>query len=106
MSSSKSNVAAVLHGAKDLRIVGRFPVCLIQSSDRDRLVQTERTIAAPGPGEAQVAVKATGLCGSDLHYYIQCVFDSSSVAVLKAKPRSCSGRNGEYVLRDPMALGQ
>jgi len=66
-SSVKANIAAVLHGAKDLRI-------------------TERTIQAPQAGQAQIAVKATGLCGSDLHYYIH-------------------GRNGEYVLRDPMALG-
>lgn len=77
MSSSKSNIAAVLHGAKDLRIVSIHPQAFIQREgliviDLD-LAQTERTIAAPGPGEAQVAVKATGLCGSDLHYYIQLV---------------------------------
>lgn len=47
-----------------------FPVLTLIDLD---LLQTERTIAAPGPGEAQVAVKATGLCGSDLHYYIQYV---------------------------------
>jgi threonine dehydrogenase-like Zn-dependent dehydrogenase len=39
--------------------------------EADSACQTERTIAAPGPGEAQIAVKATGLCGSDLHYYVQ-----------------------------------
>ena len=36
-------------------------------------LQTERTIQAPQAGQAQIAVKATGLCGSDLHYYIQSV---------------------------------
>ncbi|MCW4114301.1 L-idonate 5-dehydrogenase [Aurantimonas sp. MSK8Z-1] len=27
------------------------------------------TVRAPGPGEVQVAVKAGGICGSDLHYF-------------------------------------
>lgn len=35
--------------------------------------QTERSIEPPAAGEVQVNVKATGLCGSDLHYYIQYV---------------------------------
>ena len=30
---------------------------------------TERTIEDPGPGEVQVRVNATGVCGSDLHSY-------------------------------------
>ncbi|KAI5475916.1 GroES-like protein [Pseudohyphozyma bogoriensis] len=64
---ASESYAAVLHGAKDLRL-------------------TKRPISAPGPGQAQIAVKATGLCGSDLHYYIH-------------------GKNGDFVLRDPMALG-
>ncbi|KAM0754934.1 GroES-like protein [Meredithblackwellia eburnea MCA 4105] len=65
--ATTTNYAAVLHGAKDLRL-------------------TKREISAPGAGQVQINVKATGLCGSDLHYYIH-------------------GKNGEYVLRDPMALG-
>ncbi|KAM0788435.1 hypothetical protein ACM66B_001570 [Microbotryomycetes sp. NB124-2] len=61
------NYAAVLHGAKDLRL-------------------TERPIEQPAAHEAQVEIKATGLCGSDLHYYLH-------------------GRNGDYVLQSPMCLG-
>lgn len=34
----------------------------------------------------QIAIRATGLCGSDLHYYNH-------------------GRNGDFVVREPMALG-
>lgn len=34
----------------------------------------------------QVRVRATGLCGSDLHYYLH-------------------GRNGDFALQHPMALG-
>ncbi|SGY47270.1 BQ5605_C001g00515 [Microbotryum silenes-dioicae] len=67
MSSVPVNYAAVLHGPKDLRL-------------------TEREVVAPVAGEAQVAVKATGLCGSDMHYYIH-------------------GAVGDFKLRHPMALG-
>ncbi|KAF2834169.1 GroES-like protein [Patellaria atrata CBS 101060] len=59
--------ASVLHGAKDLRI-------------------EERSISDPSPQEVQVAVRATGLCGSDLHYYNHY-------------------RNGDIVVREPMSLG-
>ncbi|KAF8575253.1 GroES-like protein [Ramaria rubella] len=43
-------IAAVLHGANDLRV-------------------EQRTAFPPRAGEAQVAVLSTGICGSDLHYY-------------------------------------
>ncbi|KAI0316373.1 GroES-like protein [Amylostereum chailletii] len=59
--------AAVLHGAKDLRI-------------------EQRSLWPPQPGHAQVAVISTGLCGSDLHYYLH-------------------GRNGDFALQAPMVLG-
>lgn len=62
-----SNKAAVLHAGKDLRI-------------------EQRPVPQPGPEEAVVAVKATGLCGSDLHYYRH-------------------GRNGDFIVQRPMALG-
>ena len=32
---------------------------------------TEHEIEEPGPGEVQVRVKAVGLCGSDLHSYLE-----------------------------------
>ncbi|KAI8972890.1 GroES-like protein [Trametes punicea] len=59
--------AVVLHGAKDLHY-------------------EERTLWPPHQGQAQVAVMATGLCGSDLHYYAH-------------------GRNGDFVVQAPLVLG-
>ncbi|GMF79904.1 unnamed protein product [Aspergillus oryzae] len=56
--------ALVLHGAKDLRM----------------------PVTAPTGSEVQVAIRATGLCGSDLHYYNH-------------------GRNGDFVVREPFCLG-
>ncbi|PWN19103.1 GroES-like protein [Microstroma glucosiphilum] len=66
-STESTNIAAVLHGAKDLRI-------------------EERQRTAPGPGEVQIRIRATGLCGSDAHYFAH-------------------GRNGSFALQAPMALG-
>ncbi|WP_425838023.1 NAD(P)-dependent alcohol dehydrogenase [Streptomyces fractus] len=59
--------AAVLHGPKDLRV-------------------EDRPVPVPGDGEVLVAVRAVGLCGSDLHYYEH-------------------GENGPNVLRQPTVLG-
>ncbi|KAJ0123710.1 hypothetical protein N8I77_010675 [Diaporthe amygdali] len=59
--------ASVLHAAKDLRV-------------------EERTIPTLQPTEVLVAVKSTGLCGSDLHYYNHY-------------------RNGDIQVRQPMTLG-
>jgi L-iditol 2-dehydrogenase len=56
-----------LHGPKDLRT-------------------ESRPIEAPGPGEVQIAIRATTLCGSDLHYYAH-------------------GRNGGIIVREPLCLG-
>ncbi|KAK8074046.1 L-iditol 2-dehydrogenase [Apiospora phragmitis] len=66
MSSSEVR-ASVLHGAKDLRV-------------------ETRTLPAPSATEVQVAVQATGLCGSDLHYFSHY-------------------RNGDIIVREPMTLG-
>ncbi|KAK8070674.1 sorbitol dehydrogenase [Apiospora hydei] len=66
MSSSEVR-ASVLHGAKDLRV-------------------ETRTLPAPSATEVQVAVQATGLCGSDLHYFSHY-------------------RNGDILVREPMTLG-
>ncbi|KAI8329630.1 putative sorbitol dehydrogenase, partial [Chlamydoabsidia padenii] len=46
------NIAAVLYGPRDLRM-------------------EERQVSLPQPHEVQVHVQATGICGSDLHYYTQ-----------------------------------
>jgi len=43
-------------------------------------------VPLPRPHEVQVSIKATGLCGSDLHYYNH-------------------GRNGNFVLQSPLVLG-
>ncbi|KAG8906296.1 hypothetical protein FRB99_007165 [Tulasnella sp. 403] len=64
---SPQHTAAVLHGPKDLRL-------------------QSRSILPPQPGQAQVQIIATGICGSDLHYYTH-------------------GRNGDFVLRSPLVLG-
>ncbi|KAH9916990.1 GroES-like protein [Epithele typhae] len=66
-SALPTHHAAVLRGAKDL-------------------VYEERTLWPPQQGQAQVAVMATGLCGSDLHYYAH-------------------GRNGDFVVQSPLVLG-
>ncbi|ROT41673.1 sorbitol dehydrogenase [Sodiomyces alkalinus F11] len=59
--------ASVLHGVKDLRV-------------------EERPLPTPANGEVQVAVQATGLCGSDLHYFSHF-------------------RNGDILVREPLTLG-
>ncbi|KAK6387163.1 hypothetical protein LTS17_000429 [Exophiala oligosperma] len=67
MSGAASIQALVLHGAKDLRL-------------------ESRPQPSPRAGEVQIAVKATGLCGSDLHYYHH-------------------GRNGNFIIQSPLVLG-
>ncbi|KAK5945718.1 hypothetical protein PMZ80_002926 [Knufia obscura] len=67
MAPSSEIQSLVLHGAKDLRL-------------------ETRPAPQPKAGEVQVTIKATGLCGSDLHYYTH-------------------GRNGNFVLQSPMCLG-
>ncbi|KAF8695233.1 hypothetical protein AX14_001852 [Amanita brunnescens Koide BX004] len=63
----EKTTAAVLRGPKDLAI-------------------EERTLYRPPPGSCQLKVVATGLCGSDLHYYKH-------------------GRNGDFAVRAPLVLG-
>src|SRR5262245_39538098 len=47
---SKNMLAAVLHGAKDLRM-------------------ESRRVPSPGPGEVLIRVRRAGICGSDMHYF-------------------------------------
>ncbi|KAH7117791.1 chaperonin 10-like protein [Dendryphion nanum] len=49
-SKATSIQASVLHGPRDLRL-------------------ETRTISDPAPNELQIAIKATGICGSDCSYY-------------------------------------
>lgn len=58
---------SLLHGPKDLRV-------------------EESTIETPDPTELQIAIRATGLCGSDLHYYQHY-------------------RNGDIQVKEPLSLG-
>lgn len=59
--------ASVLHGAKDLRV-------------------EDREIGPPEADAVQIAIKATGLCGSDVHYYQDF-------------------RNGDIEVQEPLTLG-
>ena len=52
---------------------------------RDVVIE-DRPVPVPGHGQVLVAVKATGICGSDIHYYEQ-------------------GRIGDFVLEAPMVIG-
>ncbi|EIN08313.1 GroES-like protein [Punctularia strigosozonata HHB-11173 SS5] len=66
-STTTTQTAAVLHGPRDLRL-------------------EQRTVWPPKHDEAQVEILSTGLCGSDLHYYLH-------------------GRNGDFALQAPLVLG-
>jgi L-iditol 2-dehydrogenase len=59
--------AAVLHGARDLRM-------------------EQRTTCPPQADEVQIRIRATGICGTDLHYYQH-------------------GRNGMFIVQTPLVLG-
>lgn len=52
---------------------------------RDVIIE-DRPVPVPSRGQVLVEVKATGICGSDIHYYEQ-------------------GRIGDFVLRAPMVIG-
>ncbi|CAG7936009.1 unnamed protein product [Penicillium olsonii] len=67
MSTAGTHEAIVLHGAQDLRV---------------EVVKTP----ALRPNEVSIAPRATGLCGTDLHYYE-------------------NGRNGMFVIDEPLILG-
>lgn len=66
-AKSEEVVASVLHGVKDLKI-------------------KQRSLPSPSQSEVQVAVQATGLCGSDLHYFNHY-------------------RNGDIIVQEPLTLG-
>lgn len=76
--------AAVLHGAKDLRV-------------------EDRTLWPPHQGQVQVAVVATGLCGSDRMY-----LSFVHIRVPLTPPLVhyyLHGRNGDFALQAPLVLG-
>ena len=55
-------------------------------NSHDIFLQENRELEFPGPDEVQVAVEATGLCGSDLHYFNHY-------------------RNGDILVQEPLTLG-
>lgn len=58
--------------------------CRIHAKDDLRVEQTDQPEA--GPGEVLLKLGAAGICGSDLHYYFE-------------------GRNGSFVVREPLIPG-
>ena len=66
--------AIVIHGAKDLRI-------------------EEQDAPSPGDGEVEIAIKAGGICGSDLHYYNHGGFGAIRVREPTSSTRCWSGPN-------------
>lgn len=78
--------ASVLHGAKDLRCVRRHCMPCIRYHKADAIKQETRDLASPLSSQLQVSVGATGLCGSDLHYFNH-------------------HRNGDIIVKEPMSLG-
>jgi L-iditol 2-dehydrogenase len=67
MSTTSTHVAALLHGARDLRL-------------------TQVATPDPLPHEVLIAPRATGICGTDMHYY-------------------SAGKNGMFVIKNPLVLG-
>lgn len=65
--NGNTHLAALLYGAKDLRL---------------QQVPT----SAPLPHQVQIQPRATGICGTDMHYY-------------------AAGKNGMFVVRTPLVLG-
>jgi len=59
--------AVVVHSARDLRV-------------------DDRPVPEPGDGEVRLTMTHGGICGSDLHYYLD-------------------GRVGNFILREPLVLG-
>ena len=58
--------------------------CRIHAKDDLRIEQAD--MPAAGPGEVLLKLGAAGICGSDLHYYFE-------------------GRNGSFVVREPLCPG-
>lgn len=52
MTERSENTVVILHGQEDLKV-------------------ETRALVAPGPGEVRVSVAAGGICGSDLHYWLE-----------------------------------
>lgn len=83
------------------------------SSSRQFLLRDAAPIADPGPGQVQAAVKAVGICGSDLHYFsdggigsARCVYPmvlghEPAGAVVKAGPGVSGWSAGDRAILEP-----
>jgi L-iditol 2-dehydrogenase len=63
----------------------------------------DRTLWPPQAGQAQVAVLATGLCGSDRRNSIHFTLNKS--LILRSVHYYLHGRNGDFALQAPLVLG-
>lgn len=81
---SKTMLAAVLHGIKDLRV-------------------HERAIPRLEPGKALVRVRRGGICGSDVHYFEEGRFGSFAVTAPFILGHEITGEVGADSALDPMA---
>jgi len=63
-----------------------LPLSSYYRSLTDKSTQEERTLPPLSPTDVHVAVHATGLCGSDLHYFNHY-------------------RNGDIIVQEPLTLG-
>jgi L-iditol 2-dehydrogenase len=66
-NSEKSMLASYLYGIRDIRL-------------------KQAPIPEPGPGEVLLKIASVGICGSDVHYYLE-------------------GRIGSQVVKDPIIMG-
>ncbi|RUP43838.1 chaperonin 10-like protein [Jimgerdemannia flammicorona] len=73
MSTELTNLSAVLYAAYDLRMEKReipeLKTGELAIRTHSNIVQNFGTIACARSTEVQINVRATCICGSDLHYY-------------------------------------
>nr|XP_019005099.1 xylitol dehydrogenase [Kwoniella mangroviensis CBS 8507]OCF68560.1 xylitol dehydrogenase [Kwoniella mangroviensis CBS 8507] len=96
LEGKTSQVAIVCHDGNDLRTGGPWVICDSSMSNfslseglfsgGEEMMWEQREIPQPKDGEVQIQVAVTGLCGSDLHYYLH-------------------GANGIFKIREPLVLG-
>ncbi|KAK8127559.1 Sorbitol dehydrogenase [Apiospora sp. TS-2023a] len=68
-SKSSPVNASVLHGPSDLRLLAPGNIHAKYEVLTTSSAQEVRSIEDPGVGELQIAIRSTGICGSDVSYY-------------------------------------
>ena len=88
---TQPNYAAVLHGINDMRFE-EFPLA---SSLKE--------------GSVRIAIKAVGICGSDVHYWKRVGYQACHVERQlfsdSARMLVLQGRIADFVVREPMVIG-